>query len=46
MKEKVRNVFFRCATLMASLALFVAVSSVSSTCVFLAHQPDLPEDIK
>lgn len=46
MKEKVRNVVFKCATLMASLAMVVAVGSVGSTCVILTHQPDLPEELK
>lgn len=45
MKEKVRNIFFKCATLMSSLAMVVAIGSTGATCVFLSHQPDIPEEL-
>lgn len=46
MKKKINSILSKCTTLVASLALLVAVSTVSSTCVILAHQPDLPEELK
>lgn len=46
MKEKVRNIVFKCATLMASLAMVVAIGSAGATCVFLSHQPDLPDELR
>lgn len=46
MKKKINTILSKCTTLVASLALLVAASTVSSTCVFLAYQPDLPEELK
>jgi len=34
------------AALIASLAVLVAVASVSSTCFFTAYQPDVPDELK
>lgn len=46
MKKRINSILSKCTTLVASLAMIVAVSTVSSTCVLLAYQPDLPEELK
>lgn len=32
--------------LLASAAMFLALSSVSNTCMFMIYQPDVPEELK
>lgn len=45
MKAKVKNLFLRFGGVVAMIALFVATSSVSSTCFYTAYQPDVPEGL-
>lgn len=46
MKAKVLGLISKIAPVFASLALLVAVSNVNSTCLFMAYQPDVPEELK
>lgn len=46
MKTKIRKLISMFGTLAASLAVMVAVNSVANTCVILAYQPDLPDELK
>jgi cyclic lactone autoinducer peptide len=45
MKQKIRNMLSASLTVVGSLALLVATSSVNSTCLFFAYQPDVPEEL-
>lgn len=45
MKVKIKNLFLQLGGVMAVMALFVATSSVSSTCFYTAYQPDVPEGL-
>ena len=44
--RKVKEWMMKVASLAAALALIVAVTSVGVTCVFTAHQPDVPEALR
>jgi cyclic lactone autoinducer peptide len=33
-------------TVLPALAMVLAIQSVSSTCFFLAHQPDIPKELE
>ena len=46
MKKKTQKIISSCATLLASLAVMIAVNGVGNTCVFLAYQPDVPEELR
>lgn len=46
MKKRPNDILAKCSGLLASLALLVAVSSVSSTCLIWTYQPDLPEELQ
>ena len=46
MKKKFCRILSSCATLLASLAVMVAVNGAGNTCVFLAYQPDVPEELR
>lgn len=46
MKKRLNSILTKCTGLLASLALLVAVSNVSSTCLIWAYQPDLPEELR
>lgn len=46
MKDKMRSFIFKCASLLASLAMITAISSAGSTCVMLTYQPELPEELR
>lgn len=46
MKTKIRGLLYKILSCTASLALIMAVNSVSNTCCFLSYQPDIPEDLQ
>lgn len=46
MKTMVNQAMVKLGTLLASVAMFLAVSSVGSTCVFMLYQPDVPEELR
>ena len=46
MKTRIRKLISMCGTLFASFAMLVAVNSVTNTCVILAYQPELPEELR
>ncbi len=39
-----RKILLRLGTSLASLALMVTALNVNTTCLFVMHQPKLPED--
>jgi len=45
MKEKLSKFERKLRGIMPALALLLAVQSVTSTCFFCLHQPDLPEEL-
>lgn len=45
MKTMVNHTMVKLGALLASAAMFLAVSSVGSTCVFMLYQPDVPEEL-
>lgn len=45
MKTRINNFCLTLMGLLASLATVVAVSNVHSTCMFLAYQPDVPDEL-
>lgn len=45
MMSMMRNLFVKLSGLLASAALFLALSSVSSTCFFMLYQPDVPDEL-
>lgn len=45
MKAMAKNTMVKLGALLASAAMFLAVSSVSSTCMFMIYQPDVPEEL-
>lgn len=45
MKARVNNAMIKLGALLASAAMFLAISSVSSTCMFMIYQPDVPEEL-
>lgn len=46
MKTMVNHTMVKLGSLLASAAMFLAVSSVGSTCVFMLYQPDVPEELR
>lgn len=46
MKSIIKSNLIKCGRIFASLALFLAVYSVNSTCMFMTYQPDVPEKLK
>lgn len=45
MKGIINYVMVRLGALLASTAMLLAISSVSSTCGFMLYQPDVPEEL-
>lgn len=45
MKAKIMNGLVKLAGSVAALAMVCAVSNLSSTCLFLTYQPDVPEEL-
>lgn len=45
MKTKIHNLLYKMMGCTASLALLLAVNSVTNTCCFLSYQPDVPEEL-
>ncbi len=45
MSKKSRNLIQKIMSCAASLALMLAINSVSNTCCFLSYQPDIPEEL-
>ena len=45
MKAKIMNGLMKLAGSVATLAMVCAVSNLSSTCLFLTYQPDVPEEL-
>ena len=46
MRAMISNFTLKLMGVAAALATLVAVSNVHSTCIFLAYQPDVPEELK
>lgn len=46
MKAKLMNLALRMGTLMASLAMVVAIDGTGRGCWFLLHQPEVPEELR
>lgn len=46
MKTLVNQTMVKLGALLASAAMFLAISSVSSTCLFMLYQPDVPEELR
>lgn len=46
MKAMFNLTMVKLGTLLASAAMLLAISSVSSTCLFMLYQPDVPEELK
>lgn len=46
MKTMVNKSMVKLGTLLASAAMFLAVSSVGNTCVFMLYQPDVPDELQ
>jgi cyclic lactone autoinducer peptide len=44
--KNIKNLLLKAASSAAALILFVAVSSVGTTCFFTAYQPDVPEELR
>ena len=42
---KFNKFMIRCGSILASLALFVGISSVNSACFLYIHQPKVPESM-
>lgn len=45
MKTMVNHTLVKLGALLASVAMLLAVSSVSSICGFMLYQPDVPEEL-
>ena len=41
--KKMKNLFAKYAGVIAALALMVTAANVNHICVFVAHQPEMPE---
>ena len=41
----VNHTMVKLGTLLASIAMILAVASVGNTCVFMFYQPDVPEEL-
>lgn len=46
MKFKLNKLIVKFGGVFAALAVIVSTSSANSTCFWIAHQPELPEDVK
>lgn len=46
MKTTVNHAMIKLGALLASAAMFLAISSVSSTCGFMLYQPDVPDELQ
>lgn len=46
MKAKIRGLLCKILSGTASLALIMAMNSVSNTCCFLSYQPDVPDELQ
>lgn len=46
MKTMVNQAMVKLGALLASAAMFLAISSISSTCLFMLYQPDVPEELQ
>lgn len=46
MKVTIGRMFGKILSCTASLALIMAIHSVSTTCCFLSYQPDVPEELQ
>ena len=46
MKKKIRTMLSFGAFLLASLATGIVKNGMGNTCVFLAYQPDYPEELR
>lgn len=46
MKRNLQKFMAKFTGIVASLATLIAVCNVNSTCIFLTHQPDVPEELK
>lgn len=45
MKAKIMNGLMKLAGSVAALAMVCAASNLSSTCLFLTYQPEVPEEL-
>lgn len=45
MKTMVNYAMVKLGAILASAAMFLAISSVSNTCGFMLYQPDVPEEL-
>lgn len=45
MKHKTTRIAKRFVKIVPALAMMLAIQSVSSTCFFCVHQPDVPEEL-
>lgn len=45
MVRSIMRLVFKLSNFVASIALLLAVTSVSNTCCFMSYQPDLPEEL-
>lgn len=45
MKEIIQNTLVKLSGLLACAAMFLALTSVNSTCMFMLYQPDVPEEL-
>lgn len=46
MKSKAKKITMILSGAIPALALMLAVQSVTSTCFFCMHQPDVPEELR
>lgn len=46
MKAMINQAMVKLSAILASVAMLLAISSVSSTCGFMLYQPDVPEELK
>ncbi len=46
MKTQLKNIWLKAGGMLASLALIVAVAGTGRGCWFMAHQPDVPEELR
>lgn len=46
MKTNLKKMVTCLSTFAASVAMFIAVQSMSSTCLFLAYQPEIPNELQ
>lgn len=45
MKWKIQKLVIKAMGCAASIALFIAMNSVTNTCCFLSYQPDVPTEL-